>query len=141
MKKRDIIDSITKKGLSPTAETVLESFFSFLGYYEHHEKVNFKQKLSSGMLDFMSFLKGINTSKVNNEDYLKARRTIRNVDQSALNEESPVIQGVFLWLMDALEISPLVHPEEESKAEGVAMEKQSEQPVSQRLDKEESCEV
>lgn len=122
LSRKEVIEFIDKKTFSVSAQKVVDALYAFIGYTEDHDVRNFKQKIKSGMIDFVSHLKNLNLEKVSNSNYFKARRALRNLREEDIESEGKVVHALFKWFCAVLEIDPnksesQKHYEEEKRIE------------------------
>lgn len=123
LSRKEVLEFIDKKSFSGSAQKVVDALYAFIGYTEDHDIRNFKQKIKSGMVDFVYHLKNLNLEKVSNSNYFKARRALRNLREGDIESEGKVVHALFKWFCVVLDIDPSKgestqhHQEEEKRIE------------------------
>ena len=104
IKWRETLDFIKCKDLSLSSQKVLDALYTFLGYTEEHDIKNFNEKIKVGMTSLPNYLKELKLSKISNNNYFKARRILRNVNEEDIKDDNNVAHILYSWLCPVLNL-------------------------------------
>lgn len=104
--------------MSPPLEqsgNILSIIYSLLEYTEEHEILNYKQKITSGMIKFATSLTEINFKEISQQKFDKMEESLKSIDELSLENENKTAFTIYKWLKDAIELH---RAEKESKYQG-----------------------
>jgi hypothetical protein len=90
----------------------MNCLYQFLDLNEDHDIKNFKQKVLSGMVNFIDYLTTLRIDQISNGNFLKAKRAIRNLNEGRIRKENIVAYAVYLWFCEILDLQSNSYPTE-----------------------------